>query len=449
MTARELREKRGSIFGEMKKLREEAEGRLFTAEEQEKWEAINADFDALGPLIERAERVESLEEWAAAPQDDAVSRALRGETRDGRDPLPDTQGDRGQGPPDTRTLNLAINAWCRAQYDVDPTEEEREAAQRCRINPRSRELELDLPQMTRQYRRELEQRAGLVAGTATEGAEFIPEGFVNALEISLLAFGGMRQASTIIRTATGNDMPYPTTNDTANTGALLSEATTIGTSVDPATAAVTLLAYKYSSKLLQVSPELIQDSAFDVASMVGMMLGERIGRIQNTHFTTGDGSSKPSGIITGASTGKTTASATAIAADEIFDLVHSVDPAYRSQPGAGFMFHDNILLYIRKLKGVDSQYIWQPGLAAGEQDRLLGFPYFVNQDMASSIATTNVTMVFGALRKYLIRDAGTIRLRRLVERYADIDMEGFVAFMRSDGRVLDAGTDPIKDMTQA
>lgn len=153
------------------------------------------------------------------------------------------------------------------------------------------------------------------------------------------------------------------------------------------------------------------------------------------------------GIVTAAALGKTAASATAIAADELFDLVHSVDPAYRK--GAGFMFHDNVLLTIRKLKDGNGQYLWTAGLQAGEADRILGYGYTVNQHMASAVASTAKTVIFGQLSKYKIRDVRGLRLRRLVERYAESDQEGFVAFYRADGNLLDSGVAPVKYLQQA
>lgn len=194
--------------------------------------------------------------------------------------------------------------------------------------------------------------------------------------------------------------------------------------------------------------ELLQDSAFDLPSFIARKLGERIGRKQATDFTTGDGSSKPNGIVTASTAGKTAASATAIISDELIDLEHSVDPSYR--PGAGWMFHDNILAAIRKLKeSTTNAYIWQPGLQTGIPERILSYPFFINQKMASSIAASAKTILFGRLDKYNIRDVAEVRLVRMNERYADTDQVGFVAFLRSDGDLVDAGTNPIKHLVQA
>jgi HK97 family phage major capsid protein len=210
--------------------------------------------------------------------------------------------------------------------------------------------------------------------------------------------------------------------------------------------------YLYSSKSVLVSLQLLQDSSVNVPDLIGRMLGERIGRIQNDHFTTGSGVSQPNGLLTAATdSAVTTVSTTLISYDEMVNLEHSVDPAYR--PGAKWMFHDGALKALKKVEAL--QYsgdttglpIWLPGLAVNAPDTILGYPYVVNQSM-STPATTVKSVLFGALNKYIVRDVRDITLVRLNERYADYHQVGFLAFARSDGDLLDAGTRPVKYLTQ-
>jgi HK97 family phage major capsid protein len=111
------------------------------------------------------------------------------------------------------------------------------------------------------------------------------------------------------------------------------------------------------------------------------------------------------------------------------------------------MFHDNLLLYIRKLKDSQNRYLFQDA-AAGAPPTIWGSPLRDQPAHGFGVTTTQKTIVYGQLNKYKIRDVQTIRLRRLVERYADSDQEGFVAFMRSDGNLLDAGVAPVKYLVQ-
>jgi HK97 family phage major capsid protein len=194
----------------------------------------------------------------------------------------------------------------------------------------------------------------------------------------------------------------------------------------------------------------LEDNAVDLANEIGGLLGERIGRTQETYLTTGTGSSQPGGVVTGSTLGVTAASAAAIAADELISLLHSVDPAYRRDPSCGFMMHDNIAAAVRKLKDSQNRYLWDmDALKNGQPAMLLGKPVTINQSMQSSIATGTKTVLFGAYKKFKIRDVKAIRIRRLTERYADADQEGFIAFMRTDAKLLNAGTNPIKHLIQA
>ncbi len=440
MTSKELREKRAPLAVEIKRLADlvNNENRDFTAEEKEKWEDVNERYNDLTRRIELAERAEKVEADQAEPPAGNRS-ALPGQEdfngeQENRNAADGAGGRSGQPAPEDR--DLAITAWFRAQSGVDLDESHEQAAQICGVRPHARDLSLDLLS-TREVR-------ALSAELGSTGANLIPQGFVATLERALLTFGGMRQVAEVMRTTEGNDIHWPTSDDTSNSGVQIGENTAVSEQ-NIAVGQVIFKAYKFSSNLIKVPFELIEDSAIDLPSLLGSMLGERLGRIGNTKQTTGTGAG-PEGITVGAATGVTTASATAIAADEVIELIHSVDPAYRM--GAGFMMHDNILLELRKLKDGEGNYLWQPGFQADVADRLLGYPITINQDMASAVTTTLKTIVYGQLTKYKIRDVGSIRLRRLVERYADSDQEGFVAFTRMDGRLVDAGTNPVKMLVQ-
>jgi HK97 family phage major capsid protein len=211
------------------------------------------------------------------------------------------------------------------------------------------------------------------------------------------------------------------------------------------------LAFKISSKPVFVSSEILQDSAFNLEMVLSDIIGTRFGRGETTYFTTGTNSSQPQGIVTAAGTGVTSASPTAFTADELIGLVHSLDPSYRALPSTGFMLHDTTLLYVRKFKDGDGQYLWQPGMQNGAPDRIYGYPYSVNQKMAALVSNVPVTankhVLFGAFEKYVIRDAGGVRLYHLTERYRDLDQDCFVAFKRIDGRALNTGA--LKVLLQA
>lgn len=443
MTAKELREKRAALAKQIRALADKAnnEKRDFSSEEKGNWEQVNKDYDDHTRQIDLAERAEKVEaeqrqlDTRQIPGRDNVDKPGEGEDRSGQP----TQEDRA----------LAVQAWFRHQSGLDLDERHTDAAKRCGVHVRRNYLDLQIGSTADVRAAQLARLEGraLSGVTANKGGALVADTLLSNLETNLLTFGGVRQVAEVMRTETGGEQTWPTMDDTSNEGELIGENNETDDDQEPSVGGVSWHAYLYSSKILRIPVSLLEDSAFDLNSKVGGMLGERIGRKQNRHFTTGDAAKKPKGIVTAATLGVTTAGAAAITADEILNLIHSVDPAYRI--GAGFMFHDAVLLAIRKLKDNNGQYLWASALKEGTPDRLATYPLTINQAMDSTVTTTKKTMLFGQLNKYKIRDVRAIRVRRLVERYAEFDQEAFVAFMRSDGNLLDAGTAPVKYMQQA
>ena len=257
--------------------------------------------------------------------------------------------------------------------------------------------------------------------------------------------------ATIIDTDNGRPVPIPTDNDTGNEGIELAENTQTGTQ-DVPFGMMTLNAYTYTSKLVLVSNQLLEDSAFDISSFLAKTLGTRIARILNQRFTTGDGAAKATGVLTAATLGYTAGGSTSsgetssILSDDLIEMEHSVDPSYR--PGARWMMGDGALKTIKKLKDAVGRPLWLRGLAEEEPDTLLGYPITVNQDMPQP-APSAKTVLFGNFKNYYIRRVSGARVLRLTERYADYNQVGFVAFQRWDGNLIDAGTHPIKYLQEA
>ena len=456
----EARERREKAYVAVKELREKftANGDQWADEAQRSaWAKANADYDGAVKAIEALQNSDEVLKRFAEIEEQRERQDA--ETRRKPGGKASESGDDEQ--PTDELRSVALTAWCRRQMGHDLTEDQVRACRITGLNPARSELDIDLGE-TRRFQalrdhlcnghpsrrslRGFESRA-LAKGTPSAGGYTIPEGFVNDLEMAMLAFGGVRQVSQLIRTDSGNDLPWPTANDTGNSGAMLAESTQAASNVDPSFGVKVFGAYKMTSRIVLVPTELLEDSAFDLATYLAQILGERLGRIQNTYATTGTGSSQPGGIVTGSTLGKTAASATAITADELVQLQHSVNPAYRIN--AGWMMHDNVVLALRLLKDSEGVYLWRSGLQDNRPDTLLGQSLTINQDMASAIATTAKTILYGDFSKMKIREVRQIRLMRLVERYADYDQQGFVAFMRFDSGVLNAGGNPIKHLVQA
>lgn len=274
--------------------------------------------------------------------------------------------------------------------------------------------------------------------TSSEGGYTIATEVASVVLDALKAYGGMRNVATVIRTAAGNPMSWPTSDGTSETGEILAE-NTAAADADPTFGTKTLPVYKYSSKVVTVPIELLQDTSIDMEAFVRGRIAQRLGRITNTHFTTGDGSSKPTGLIGAVSVGKTgaTGQTSSIIYNDLVDLEHSVDPAYRS--GAKWMFNDAILKLIKKLLDSQNRPLWLPDVAGNAPATILGYGYQINQDVATPAASAK-TIAFGDLSKYVIRDCMSLTYYRFDDSaFAKKGQVGFLAFMRSGGNYMDVG----------
>lgn len=453
MTAKEkeLFDQKHTVWSKMNDVaRSLKEGKTLNDDEQRQFEAWDKEYNSIAKNLEILKRANELE---------AEVTAKKGEEK------------RGNGEETAVPVNFS-NKEKRAIYNTATSKgaevlskEERSVYESMQKENRAFAKFLHGAELTSDeiaIMRSLEKRAQSV-GTTTAGGFTVPQGFIARVDRKLKLIspffaenmvGSTSEAENIfdfLRTDTGNDLPMPTNDDTSNTGELLAENTDAFTNAtDLVFAQVTLKAYKYNAKPMKVSNELLNDSGVDIEGLIADALATRIGRIVNTHFTTGDNTAKPQGITVGATAGKTTAASAAITFPEIIDLVHSVDAAYRSSPSCRFMLHDLILAYLKKQtigsSTNDSRPLWQPGYTAGAPDTIDGFRYLINNDMASTLATTNISMLFGDMKKYMIRQVNGYVVKRLNERFADLDQTAWLMFARFDGRY--ANTSAIKKLTQ-
>ncbi|KAK0350313.1 hypothetical protein LTR94_029516, partial [Friedmanniomyces endolithicus] len=194
-----------------------------------------------------------------------------------------------------------------------------------------------------------------------------------------------------------------------------------------------------------ISFELLQDSAFNVEQFVSRKLGERLGRGANAKLTIGTGVGQPQGIVPAAGLGKTAAAQAALVADELIDLQHSVNQAYRRSPMCRWMFADTTLAVIRKMKDGQGNFLWQMGdVRANAPDVILGKAYSVNDDVPV-IAAGNRSIVFGDFSRYTVRKVGSPLIGTVRERFwPKVGMAGLI---RYDGRLLD--TNAVKALRQA
>ena len=387
MTINELRTKRAKLWEGTKAFLESHrnENGVLSVEDDASYSKMEQEITDLGREISRMERQEALDAELAMPVTAPLT--ARPETA----PVPEKQG-------------RASDAYKKAFW----------AAARTRDGI--------LPEV----------RNTLVEGTDSEGGYLVPDEYEHTLVSALENEGVIRKHAHVITTNNGlHKIPIVASKGTATwldeAGAFTEDDDTFG--------AVQLDAHKVGC-IIKVSQELLQDSAFDLERYFTDEFTRRISAKEEAAFIIGDGSKKPTGLLNatgGAPVGVTTASATAITADELIDLYHSLKTPYRKN--AIWIFTDSTLKAIRKLKDGEGQYLWRPGLADGTPDTILGRPYFTSDDVPA-IASGAKTVIFGDLNYYWIGDRQGVTFQRLNERYADQGQIGFLATKRLDGKLV-------------
>ncbi len=287
-------------------------------------------------------------------------------------------------------------------------------------------------------------RAAMSTTTTTEGGFTVATEYARALEQAMKAYSGMLEVAEILRTSSGAAMNFPTSDATAEEGEIVGE-NAAASGGDTTFGNTSLVVYKYSSKKIALPWELIQDSFLDIEGYIQGLLAVRLGRILNKHLTNGTGTGQPRGIVVGSVLGKTgaTGSTLTVSYDDLVDLEHRVNRAYRSRPGFGFMMADTSLRVVRKIKDTNGRPIFNPGYEQGNPggapDRLLNRPVTINDDMPAMAANAK-SILAGDFLKYKVRQVMDLTVFRMTDSAFTLNGQvGFVAFQRMGGNMVDAG----------
>lgn len=401
-----LKDERATLVEQMRAvtLAAEAEARDLTGEESQEFDRLEV---RVGELTARADRMEKLGGY--------------------------NQAEERQITPDAEDTGWEVAKATEAPKSFKEFNEQR-AVSRPQDDPEYRQAFFKM--VTARDMRELtgaELRA-LSKASAGAGLNLVPTAFEKTLIDSLRDFGVMRQIATVFTTTDGSTIQVPsvTTHGTASWTA----ENAAFTESDEVFGQPTLSAYK-AATIMKVSDELLADAAFDLDSYIRNEFGLRIGVLENTAYQVGDGTGKPTGVTVTATAGKTGANGqtTSVITDDLFDLYHSVLPPYRRN--GSWVMNDATIKAIRKLKDSTNQYLWQPGLAAGQPDTLLGRPVYADPDVAVMAASAE-SILFGDFSYYWIRDVQGVAFQRLQELYAANGQVGFRAYHRTDGKLLNA-----------
>ena len=379
----ELQEKRRNIAAQMRQLNDEIGEKTWSDEQRTKWESMKHELSGVESQIEREESLRSTDALFVEEQ-----RQVEAEAK----PVIDVK------------RSQAINSFLRRGLG-------------------------ELTQEERQIMAELRAQG---AGTDNKGGYTVPKEMQARIVEQMKAYGGIASVAQILNTADGRIITWATANGTAEEGELIGEnaaATDKYTEFGSAERG----AIKVSSKIISVSNELLQDSGVDIESYLSRRIAERIGRAEAKYLIQGTGvgsPAQPKGLQTSV-TGTTQAAAAAVSWQDFNALIHSVDPAYRNTGTTRLAFNDNTLKTLKEMVDGQKRPLWLPDVAGVAPATILGQQYVIDQGI-DDIGASKKFAYFGDFNRFIIRRVSGMTLRRLVERYAEFDQVGFLAFHRFD-----------------
>lgn len=199
------------------------------------------------------------------------------------------------------------------------------------------------------------------------------------------------------------------------------------------------------------SQSMLDDAAFDVESWLAEEIAQEFARAEGTAFVSGSGTNQPRGFLDGTPTSQEddarafgTLQYVATGADGNFtgaspeaaliDLVHALRAPYRQ--GAVFVLNSSTLARIRKFTSAEGMPLWQPSLAGGNPDTLLGYPVVEAEDMPD-IAANSLSVAFGNFRAgYLIAERSATSILR--DPFTNKPFVHFYATRRVGGQVMNS-----------
>lgn len=383
LNIQELQNQRSNVAKAMRTLVDNTDTKTGMTEEQSgQWEKMNAEINNLDKSIKRAEQLAEIENRL-----------------DNFDPVPRDQ---------PAGKKLAAHA----------TEEYTQAFEQV---IRSQNAPQDVRAMVQKV------SAALSVGTNTEGGFIVPESWATQLIKDLADENIMRQLGTVVSTASTTNLPIV---DDKGAAGWLAENAAYPES-DIVFANMQLLAHKLG-RIMKVSEELLEDETYNLLGEISLVFAETFGTAEETAMFTGDGTGKPTGILTTADLGLTAALNTAITLDELMDLQYSVKEKFRRN--GTWTMRDSTAKLIRKLKSSDGIPLWQPSLTAGQPDSFSGYALRTTDGMPA-VAASASPIAFGDFSYYRIADRGGIFMQRLNETYAAEGGVGFRMRKRVDAKL--------------
>jgi len=192
--------------------------------------------------------------------------------------------------------------------------------------------------------------------------------------------------------------------------------------------------------LIDISNQMLEDSAFDMESELRMEAAEQFAVAEGAAVVSGNGVGKPEGFMANASVGENISGSAATIADVdgqangLLTLKHALKTAYTRN--ATWAMNRTTIGSVRKLKDAEKNYIWMPGIAAGRPNTIDGDPYVEMPDMPSEGAGLYPIAYGDFSRAYTLVDRIAMEMLRDPYTQATSGNVRFIFRRRMGGRVV-------------
>jgi HK97 family phage major capsid protein len=269
-----------------------------------------------------------------------------------------------------------------------------------------------------------DERKALSAGSDPDGGYMLPHSTVGRMVSKIYEQSTMRQLATVVTIST-DKLEGMVDNDEADAG-WVSEMGSRDDTGTPQVGKYEIQAHEMYAQP-KVTQKLLDDAATDVEGWLAGKVADKFARVEGAGFTTGNGVGKPRGlfaydtvatsddtrvwgkfehVVTGAN-----GAFAATKADPLQDLIGAFKDQYLQS--AAFMMRREVRTAIRKLKEANTdRYLWEPGMQAGQPDRLLGYTARIDQ-FVPALAAGSLSLAFGDFKEaYTIVDRIGVRTLR-------------------------------------
>lgn len=479
-TLQELREQRETKRGELQGLQDALKDRrsqgksgaeLWSEDETKKFDALTGELSTLDADIEAEQRSVDLEQTLARNAEQRGRQTRNGRTDPAlRDEIPgnaagaeygDVFGDRDQARQYALTeerRSYALHAWaCKGRADDLITDNHRQACTDLKADIGSGGVSLEghgnqvvaglreiiagnntAESRSKAYSHLRESRS---LGYEAKKDDWIPTQFRDAFEIAFHGTGSVLPICDLMITDTADSLPWPFADDYGNEGHLVDETVDEDTDGQDAEMIVPKLgALDFTSGFARIAKALLANSPFDLAEILGRVLGERLAKAMERQLALGTRANDSfGGYLDRSVQGAEVPIAAPVSLPKMQELIWSLIHEHRT--AGTLVMHDMTLAKFAAL--VDGEN--RPLLSIGN-DRLqiakdVSVPYRVCNVLPAPNSSGAITagqkpILFGNFKQMKVRIVRAVRLERMTEIFAERHQTGFIANRSADADML-------------